>query len=143
VRIVKISNRTVAALKQLRILLAELKPMLREIVRNSVANEPDMQIVGDTDNRERVFESISDVDVVILGAPEPSDSVLAQDVLRASSSTRVLAIAANGRSASMWLLQPYPVPLGEVSPTSLVGAIRASGRRVTTADREANQVITP
>src|SRR5262249_30339141 len=116
--------------------------MLREIVRDSLASEPDMEIVGDTDDRSEVFRSIADVDVVILGAREPSDSSLAEDLLRASSSTRVLAIAANGRSASMWQLRPYRVPLGEVSPESLVGAIRASGENGKTADRGADRGIT-
>jgi DNA-binding NarL/FixJ family response regulator len=116
--------------------------MLREIVRDSLAGEPDMEIVGDTDDPSEVVRSIADVDVVILGALEPNSSALAQEALRASSSTRVLAIAANGRSASMWQLQPYRVPLGEVSPESLVGAIRASVGRAIATEGEPNRGIT-
>jgi DNA-binding NarL/FixJ family response regulator len=130
-------------LKHTRILLTEMKPMLREIVRDSLVGEPDMEIVGYADDPEQVFRSIQDADVVIVGAREPNDSTLARELLRASSSTRVLAIAANGRSASMWQLRPHRVPLGEVSPASLVNAIRARSESGTTADPGPDRGITP
>ena len=111
--------------------------MLREIVRDSLAKEPDMEIVGDTDDPEEFFRTIPGVDVAIIGAHEPDDSRLAREVLRKSPSTRVLAIAISGRSASMWQLRPHRVPLGDVSPESLVRAIRANGENGPTNERGA------
>lgn len=84
-----------------------------------------MEIVGDFGEREEFLKAVAGVDVAIIGARHSDDSVLARQVLRASPSTRVLIIAMNGGSAVLWELRPYKVRLDDVSPESLVRAIRA------------------
>ena len=88
-----------------------------------------MEIVGDFGEENEFLEAVEGVDVAIIGAHKPDDSDLAGQVLQVSPSTRVLAIATSGHSAIMWELRPYKVPLGDVSPESLIQAIRTEARR--------------
>jgi DNA-binding NarL/FixJ family response regulator len=98
--------------------------MLREIVRDSVARQSDMEIVGDFGERDEFLDAVRGVDVAIIGEREPDDSTLARQVMAASPSTRVLIIATNGGSAVLWELRPYKVRLDDVSPVTLIRAIR-------------------
>jgi DNA-binding NarL/FixJ family response regulator len=116
-------------LKIKRIVLVELQPMLREIVRDSVTRQADLEIVGDYGKTDEFLEAVKGVDVAIIGARQPDDSTLAREVLQASPSTRVLLIAMNGGSAVLWELRPYKVRLDDVSPESLIRAIRADTER--------------
>lgn len=84
-----------------------------------------MKIVGEFGKRGEFLEPADRADVAIIGAREPNDSALARQVLQASPSTRVLIIAMNGGSAVLWELRPYKVRLDDVSPESLIRAIRA------------------
>jgi hypothetical protein len=84
-----------------------------------------MEIVGDFGERTKLLEAIERADVAIIGARQADDSALARQVLQASPSTRVLIIAMNGGSAVLWELRPYKVRLDDVSPESLIRAIRA------------------
>lgn len=84
-----------------------------------------MEIVSDFGERNGLLEAVAGVDVAIIGARRPDDSTLARQVLQASPSTRVLIIAMNGGSAVLWELRPYKVRLDDVSPESLIRAIRA------------------
>jgi DNA-binding NarL/FixJ family response regulator len=110
--------------KTKRIVLADLQPMLREIVRDSVTRQPDLEIVGDFGKTDEFLEAVKGADVAIVGARQPDDSTLARQVLEASPSTKVLIIAMNGGSAVLWELRPYKVRLDDVSPESLIRAIR-------------------
>jgi DNA-binding NarL/FixJ family response regulator len=103
--------------------------MLSEIVRDSVARQSDMEIVGDFGERNEFLEAVEGVDVAIIGARQPDDSALVRQVLQASPSTRVLIIAMNGGSAVLWELRPHKVRLDDVSPESLIRAIRADTER--------------
>jgi hypothetical protein len=44
---------------------------------------------------------------------------------------KILAIAADDRRGFLHELQPHVIPLGELSPTVLLDAIRAARRRAT------------
>ncbi len=111
--------------QKIRVVLAEMPPLLRDIVRDAVASHADIEIVGDLDGRNGPLRAVEGVDVVIVGARQPDDSALAGEVFRTSPCTRVLIIATSGRSAIMWQLRPHKAPLGEVSAASLLAAIRA------------------
>ncbi len=104
--------------------------MLREIVRDSVARQPDMEIVGDFGQRDEFLEAVKGVGVAIIGAREPDDSTLARQVLQASPSTRVLIISMNGGTAVLWQLRPHKERLDDVSPESLIRAIRTDAELV-------------
>lgn len=103
--------------------------MLRDIVRDAVAGQSDMDIVRDRVAGKELRRPRVHADVVIVGVRQPDDLSVVTRVLGSSTGTTVLAIAHSGRSATMWQLQPHRAPLGEVSPQSLVAAIRAGVER--------------
>lgn len=98
--------------------------ILREIIEQAVADEPDMEIVdaGDVPLREAVESSKADF--VIAGADYNFAEVAR--VLDERPRLRVLAVAGDGREAFLYELRPTRTPLGEVSPRTIVDAIRGA-----------------
>ncbi len=88
-----------------------------------------MEIVGDFEDTGALLEAVAGADVAVIGAHHPEDSALAQQMLKASHSLRVLIIATNGGSAVLSELRPQMELLDDVSPESLITAIRAKTER--------------
>jgi DNA-binding NarL/FixJ family response regulator len=99
--------------------------MLREIVGELVRTEPDLSILGDYGDRGQALEAIErkSPDVVIIGLeglawPDVSD------LLRHHPGLRVLAVSADGSESCLYELRPHERMLGDVSPRTLLAAIR-------------------
>jgi hypothetical protein len=107
--------------------------LLHDIVRDTLAAQPDMKVIGDAHDGGDLNPMLQagNVDVVVVGAPRPEDFAVAIPILLTSPRIKVLAIAISGRRAMLYRLRPHQIPLGDMSPQDLVGAIRAeagSGR---------------
>ena len=89
-----------------------------------------MEIVGDYGEADQLLEAVDGADVAIIGARQPDELGLVLRVLEASPSTKVLMIAMNGGHAEIWKLCPSRVRLDDVSPESLISAIRADAAPV-------------
>jgi hypothetical protein len=100
--------------------------ILREIIEQAVADEPDMEIVGvegrDVPLRQAVESTRADF--VMAGADYDLGEVAR--VLDERPRLRVLAVAGDGREAFLYELRPTRTPLGEVSPQTIVDAIRGA-----------------
>jgi DNA-binding NarL/FixJ family response regulator len=94
--------------------------MLRGIVEGLVSAEPDLEIVGDFEDAEAAVGSIeaTGASVVIAGLQAPS---LAR---RLSDRVRVVGVSADGRESVLYELRPHERVLGEISPSTLLAAIR-------------------
>jgi DNA-binding NarL/FixJ family response regulator len=116
----------VTSLKRIHVLLAEMPPMLKDIVRQTVGNEPDMVVVGELTSGAHARQAAQDVaaDVVIVATPNADDATAPHELLDARPHMLVLALAVDGRTAVMYEFRPHRVSLGEVSPRALVDAIR-------------------
>jgi len=114
--------------ERIRILLAEVPRMLREIIESAIAGQSDMRIVGAIDTRDRVTAALdrTPADVVIVGLRGSETTATLDSVLYDRPRLKLLAIGAHGRSSFLYELRPYSVPLGDMSPGGLVDAIRAS-----------------
>jgi DNA-binding NarL/FixJ family response regulator len=112
--------------KQIRVFLAGMPPLLHDIVRDTLTNQTDMQLVGDLTAGDSVVDTLKncEIDVAIVGAREPEDATRADELLLSAPRSKVLVIATSGRSAVMYQLRPHKKPLGDVSPQSLLDAIR-------------------
>ena len=107
-----------------RIVLVEMPRILREIIEQAVADEPDMEIVeGDAGPLLEAVEA-SKADFVIAGADYDLGEVAR--VLAERPRLRVLAVSGVGREAFLYELRPTRTPLGEVSPRTIVDAIRGA-----------------
>jgi DNA-binding NarL/FixJ family response regulator len=122
----------VEAAERIRVLLAEMPPMLRDIVKQTVERAPDMIVVGEIGSGGLLAGTLerTEADVVIVGTSEPSDFDGARRLLIAAPQARVLMLAMGGRSAVMYELQPHQTRLGEVSPQALIDAIRGGTVRL-------------
>lgn len=100
--------------------------ILREIIERAVADEPDMEIVDSEAGNMPLREAIeaSEPDFVIAGADYDFGEVAR--VLDERPRLRVLAVAGDGREAFLYELRPTRTPLGEVSPRTIVDAIRGA-----------------
>lgn len=99
--------------------------ILREIIEQAVADEPDMEIVeAETGVPLREAVESSKADFVIAGADYDFGEVAR--ALDERPRLRVLAVAGDGREAFLYELRPTRTPLGEVSPRTIVDAIRGA-----------------
>jgi DNA-binding NarL/FixJ family response regulator len=103
-----------------------MPPLLHDIVRDTLVNRTDMEVVGDWSQGPAVRGALkdADVDVVIIGARQPDDDALASQVFLEAPFSKVLVIATSGRTAVMYQLRPEKRLLGDVSPQSVIEAIR-------------------
>ena len=114
--------------KPIRVLIIDLPRMLREIVRGTIASEPDIVLVGELPMDTSIAEGARAADpaVVILGSEHPDVLPDCPEVLARNARLAVLAVGADGRESFLYELRPRRVPLGEVSPRRLVEVIRSS-----------------
>jgi DNA-binding NarL/FixJ family response regulator len=103
--------------------------MLREIVKEIVSTQADMEIVGDFAEGLPLLDAVqeSGAEFVIAGA-EYSAAKDVRTLLDERPAVTVLAVAGDGRQTVLWALEPRPVSLGEVSPQTLLRAIRTRRR---------------
>lgn len=113
----------------LRIAIAALPQLLRDIVATALSSEPDMVLVGEasgSDELSGLVES-SRPDLAIV-ACERSEVERLGRVVNGSPVT-LLAIVDGGRHGALYELRPAEVDLGELSPSLLVDAIREVAQR--------------
>jgi DNA-binding NarL/FixJ family response regulator len=113
-----------------RIVLVDLPRILRDIIGDALDEEPDMEVVGQLPANAslgRVVEQ-QEADFVIAGTDYGFDEI--SEVLVQHPRLQVLEVAGDGRESFLYHLRPARTPLGELSPRTIVDAIR--GTRGTT-----------
>lgn len=107
-------------------LLGPMPRILRDLVHEIVAHERDLEVVGELEG-ERLVEEAARVaaQFVIVAVDDPHSTDEYLELLERSPRIRILALSGDGRDAEVWELHPRRLPLGEISPTTLLDAIRA------------------
>ena len=125
-------------MREIRVLLLDLTGMGADIVRQTVSQHDDIEIVASLPDESRLesVAEMAEVDLVIT-AYRPHESELRRfdRALVARPGLRVLAIANEGRTACMYTLLPQTTELGPLSPETLIEFIRASARSQPAWDR--------
>lgn len=100
--------------------------MLRELVRAVVAEQPDLAVVAELDDELDLGAELarSEPDFVIVGTERGELSPACRALFDERPRLKVLALERHGESAIVWELAPHRVLLGEMSPDSLLAAIR-------------------
>jgi DNA-binding NarL/FixJ family response regulator len=115
--------------KRIRILLSEMTPMLLDIVTQTIATQPDLSIIGKVGRNEDLPEAVERTkpDVIVT-----SDRIARREqyakLLHERPRLKVLEIVRNKGYGILYEMHPRRVPLGELSPMSLLDVIRASAR---------------
>ena len=99
--------------------------ILREIVERAVTAEPDMEIVPGPPPGATLEAAVeaSDADFVISGASSENGEF--GHLLADRPGLRLLSVTRDGREAFLHELRPTSTPLGDISPQTIVDAIRS------------------
>ena len=114
-----------------RVVLGTMPPLLGDIVRETLFHQTDVEVLAEVDTRDEVDSAVTHTGahVAILGI-SPGDwntlSGLLGDLLASHPRLTVIALASDGRNGYVYQLQPRTVAIDDISPTSLVRAIRAT-----------------
>jgi DNA-binding NarL/FixJ family response regulator len=131
-------------LERTRIVLVDMSPLLREIIREALVAEPDLEVVaeheGPVDLRAVVEHDAADF--VIFGADASDEGV--QSIVAGNRGVRAIEVRSDGRESVLYELRPHRVPLGEISSEALVRTIRAApgwGERAVTDETTERRTI--
>lgn len=94
---------------EMRVLLTNLPPLLRDILAEALAAEPDIALVG------------QDADVIVMQGSRDE----AEEILHASGSARVVAVDSRGTRAIV-LGDSESIALNDVSPSTIIMEIRGT-----------------
>jgi DNA-binding NarL/FixJ family response regulator len=113
-------------LDRIRIVLAELPRMLRDIVSEAIGRQSDMLIVGELDRCEEEPTSTGPdtFDVVIAGLENDSLDDRQIRLMQDHPRVKLLGITGDARRTFLFELRPHRIALGAASPDGLVAAIR-------------------
>jgi hypothetical protein len=101
-----------------------MPPLLRDIIRDAIAREPDLDVVAEREVAGlREVVELDEPDFLIVGPGEASETV--RSVVGSGCGIRALEVHSDGKESVLYELRPHRVSLGEISPHMLVQTIRA------------------
>jgi DNA-binding NarL/FixJ family response regulator len=113
----------------MRILLDGMPQMLRTIVKDILSTDPQCEIVAETVEQDTLRAQLREtpVDVIIL-ADTDVDVISSRfaALLAHHPAMRIIAITSGGKRAFLYDLRPHVTPIDELSPATLLSAIRQS-----------------
>jgi DNA-binding NarL/FixJ family response regulator len=113
-------------LNRIHILLAGVPPLLVDILHHIVASESDMAIVGRiSDGDLFAAAQATGADVILIGQGTKENGEQYEELLLKQPRLKVLTVADDGKTGSLYELRPQRISLGEVSAGVLCAAIRS------------------
>jgi hypothetical protein len=105
--------------------------MLRDILTDAFAGQPDMVLVQEAASMDEVDRAVgeSGIDVVITGLDVVSSHQWYESLLRRRPGLTVLSVPEDGSGVSGWTLRLHGESLGDVSTDGLIEAIRLAVRQ--------------
>lgn len=100
--------------------------MLTDIVRNIIVSQTDLEFAGEANGVANLVRTAKNkrADVLVIGAAAVQDASGYNDLLYQRPRMSIVAIDADARGAQVFDLRPHVSHLGEISPTTLVAALR-------------------
>lgn len=112
-----------------RVFITGLKPMLSDVVRAVVANDPALSLVGECAAVDLDRAAPAEPDLVVLPLDQATDADL-YAFLATHCRTGVLGLAADGRTAAVYEMRPHRTSLGDLGIDGLAAALhRTRGGR--------------
>jgi DNA-binding NarL/FixJ family response regulator len=117
------------AVQELRVVLMDMSPMLRDILRALVAGERDLRVAAEYDGLVPLMPAVEehDADVVVFGDLSPRLDDECRELLQKHPQTKLFVVGGDGRRTTLYELRPYREHLGEVAPDELLAAMRNAG----------------
>ncbi|MBR0820210.1 hypothetical protein [Bradyrhizobium liaoningense] len=114
------------------VLLADLPPMLEDMVSSVLKGRSDLQVVRGTSKGSRLINSAiaAGAPVVVVARSDPADLASIDPYLAEASNVSVVAVALDGASACTHAFKPTRKPIDDVSAEQILSAITdaAAGR---------------
>lgn len=110
-----------------RVLLVRIDGLLGDLVKGILEGPSDVDVVGELESEAGLQEAVaaSDADFVITALDDETLRGPYLELLDSQPRVKVLAIANDGGHGVLW------IPVGEVSPTTLLTALRTPDWRET------------
>jgi hypothetical protein len=108
--------------------------MLRDIIVEVAAAQTDIEIVGEGADESAIANAGGAIDVLILAGRSAAEPSRCTEYLYHQPRMKILAIVDEGRRAFLFELRPFRVSLGELSPVSLLAAIREAGPHISSPE---------
>ena len=115
-----------------KVLLLGTSRLFGDLVKGIVEPADDVRVVAEVSSADALPDALEETDadfVVAAVDEEPTSTKPYLDLLEQRPRLRVLILAGEGRRGMLWELRPRRVPIGEVSPTALLAALRSRGWR--------------
>jgi hypothetical protein len=121
---------------RIRILLWKMPPMLLDIITDTVAPQPDMDIVGKGRMEMDLLDAAEQTkaNIVITARSTATECKDYDEVLYRYCSLKIIEILGEGRYGSLCEMRPRRVALGEMFPLRLLEVIRGSADITTRVD---------
>lgn len=113
-----------------RVLLWDMRTMMRDIILQLLARESDFQVAAPSDKTSTLLDASKKYmpDIIVTSFGEDGASAIFTDLLLECPRVKVLDVRSDGRNGHLYELRPERKRLGELSPASLVTAIREAVR---------------
>jgi DNA-binding NarL/FixJ family response regulator len=108
----------------IRVLLAETVARLRAEVRDALAGQPDLIVVGDASDEVEVLLQAERADVVIVGMSGTTLPSTAERLIDEYPRIGVIAIDIDREQGLLYQLRPQLSRIAELTPAGLAAAIR-------------------
>jgi DNA-binding NarL/FixJ family response regulator len=120
----------VDVLQRIRVLLANLPRMLRDVFRLLIVEQSDMEVVGELGNGVELLLATGQTqpDIIILGVEGSELPGIGSHLLNEFPHVKLLGVTADGQHLTIYELRPHAGLIGNVSPQGLLDAIRKSVR---------------
>ena len=109
-----------------RILLWDMPTMMHDIILELLTRESDFQVAAPADKTSSLLDASKKYrpDVIVTSFGEDRANITYRDLFLECPRVKVLDVRSDGRNGYLYQLRPERKRLGEVSPESLVTAIR-------------------
>lgn len=114
----------------IRVVLGAMPTLLRDIVRETLAGRPDFEVLAEVTEGDEISQAVqrTRADVAVVGITprdDPDDRrSLPSELLAAHPQLRLIALTTDGRTGYAYQLQPYEAAIVEISPESLLEAMK-------------------
>jgi chemotaxis response regulator CheB len=118
---------TALPLPPIRVVLAYLPRLTRDLISRTLEDEPAIEVVHEVADGGRSARQLIDetgADIVIVGAETPALLAECRALLDERAPLRVLAVSDDGREARLYGVKPYEVIVNEFSCDSVLEIAR-------------------
>lgn len=125
-------------MKKIKVLLANRPRMMREVFREIIERQSDMEVVGEVLDPLDILMAVREMeaDAVILAVKDSEEPGLCSHLLSENPNLTILGLTSEGKSAFIEQLCPRRREIIDPSEGSILSALREAIRAPCTSDEE-------